>query len=61
MATSPGIIKSVAACVITGLSAITSLFKTAENLASTAEAHSAKYKATALTELAAASEELDKA
>lgn len=53
--------KSFNQCIITGLSAITSLFRTVENLAQTAEAHSEKYKTTALAELAASAETLERA
>ena len=51
----PGLIKSTGICLSTGIGAITSVFQTVDNLAKTAEAHSAKYKATALAELSAVS------
>ena len=54
-------IESLTTCVVTALSAITNVCKCADNLASTAEAHSAAYKADAMLALQAKREELDKA
>ena len=51
MSIQPGLIKSTAICLITGISAIQSIFKSVDNLAKTAEAHSEKYMRTALNEL----------
>ena len=50
----PGLIKSVGVCLNTGVSAVTSIFKSVDNLAKTAEAHSELYMTTALNELSQA-------
>lgn len=50
----PGLIKSVGVCLNTGVSAVTSIFKSVDNLAKTAEAHSELYMTTALNELKSA-------
>ena len=53
-ANQPGLIKWVGVCLNTGGSAVTSIFKSVDNLAKTAEAHSELYMTTALNELSQA-------
>ena len=53
-------INSLSSCITTGISALTNLFKTVDNLTATAEAHSAAYKAEALLNLQAQRKETPK-
>lgn len=53
-ANQPGLIKATGICLTTGVSAIQSIFKSVDNLAKTAEAHSELYMTTALNELSQA-------